>query len=149
MRVAGILVVAVVVAVIVVGCGSSENRDPVTTGRPVQGYHPERFPDIPLPPGYTLDQTHDQLATTAAGGLVRRYEVFLKARPDGRALTGTELLDWYDRQLVGLGWRPLGANAKSRSYRKQVSDHIGEDLLVATAGDSVSFHLRPWDPAAP
>jgi len=148
MRIAGFLVVAVV-ALVVVGCGSSENRDPVTTGRPVQGYHPERFPDIPLPPGYTLDQTHDQLATTAAGGLVRRYEVFLKARPDSRALTGVDLLDWYDRQLLAAGWRPQGANAKSRSYRKQISDLIGEELLVIATADRASFHLRPWAPTAP
>lgn len=139
------LVACAAISLVVGGCG--DNRDPMQAGKPVQGYHPERFADIPLPPGYSLDPDHDQLATTIAGGLVRRYEVFLRQRQDGQALAGTELLEWYDRQLVSTGWTPQSATADTRVFRRVLGPQLGEELTVKSKSGYASFHLRPWNPS--
>lgn len=126
-------------------CGGAK-RDPLSAGRPVQGYHPERFPDIPLPPGYALDPARDQLAVVVADGLVRRYEVFLVQRSDAQSRAGTDLLAWYDRVLTTTGWTPSAADDRSRTFSKQRSPNVGEELTVRAHGRVASFHLRPSTP---
>ncbi len=135
----------VLCALAVTACGSKP-RDPMSSGRPVQGYHPERFPDIPLPPGYSLDGERDQLAVAVADGLVRRYEVFLVQRKDAQSRSGPDLLAWYDRVLLDTGWTPTSADDRSRVFRKQRSPQVGEELTVRAYGRAASFHLRPWNP---
>jgi len=139
-----ILVVGLVAVALAVptGCGKAK-RDPMANGRPVQGYNPERFPDIPLPPGYALDADKDQLAVAVADGLVRRYEVFLTQRRDAKSRTGGDLLAWYDQVLISTGWTPVAADDRSRTFTKVRSEHVKEQLLVRASGRTVSFHLRP------
>lgn len=137
-----IVVLAAGVLAVPTGCGKAK-RDPMANGRPVQGYHPERFPDIPLPPGYALDADKNQLAVAIADGLVRRYEVFLTQRRDAKSRTGGDLLAWYDQVLISTGWTPVAADERTRTFTKQRSEHVKEQLLVRASGRTVSFHLRP------
>jgi len=141
------LAVALAITLSLTACGAAK-RDPLSAGRPVQGYHPERFPDIPLPPGYALDPERDQLAVVIAEGLVRRYEVFLVQRSDAQSRAGTDLLAWYDRVLSDTGWTPFAADDRSRTFRKQRSASVGEQLTVRAYGRMASFHLRPWSPGS-
>lgn len=130
------------------GCGSSASGPIARTPR---AYHPERFPDIPLPPGFMLAPGHDQLAVAMAGGVVRRFDVWMVAKPrQPDPLRGAALLGWYDERLPGLGWTPAAVSASEHRFRRTWQEGVGEELRVVLGGDdAVEFHLAPWTPPAP
>lgn len=144
-RLGGVAAILAFVAVLA-GCGDGRPSSPGTVPR---AYHPERFPDIPLPPGYMLAPGHDQLAVAMAGGVVRRFDVWMVAKPkQPDVMRPGELLAWYDARLPALGWTPAGVTAGERRFRRAWPEGAGEELTIAAAGSlsgpTVEFHLAPW-----
>ena len=144
---------ALVLLLLLVGCGG-DARAGGSSATP-RAYHPEHFPDIPLPPGYLLVPGHDQLAVAMAGGVVRRFDVWMIAKPKQTdVMRPPELLAWYDERLPALGWSPSFADSGEHRYRRVWPEGTGEELTIAAAGSfsgpTVEFHLAPWSaPARP
>jgi hypothetical protein len=142
---------AVALAAALGGCADAKRP---AAPAPPRAYHPERFPDIPLPPGFMLAPGHDQLAVAMAGGMVRRFEVWMVEKPGGTQATRPgEVLAWYDQRLPGLGWRPALATVGERRFRRLLDAAPGEELTIlasaSMSGTTVEFHLAPIPAAAP
>ncbi len=148
------LAAILILLALIAGCGGGR---PAAAGVAPRAYHPERFPDIPLAPGYMLAPGHDQLAVAMAGGVVRRFDVWMVAKPkQADVLRGAELLAWYEARLPALGWTAVaGGNASERRFRRSWPEGSGEELTIAAAGSlsgpTVEYHLAPWTegPAKP
>jgi len=121
------------------GCSEAERAAPLA--RP-DGFHPERFPDIPLPAGFAPDGSHDQLAMVIAGGQIRRFDVALIAKnPDadvGRALTR-----WRET-LPGLGWELVAGDSDSQRWLRRNATRVGEQLVINTGstGGKATVHVQ-------
>ncbi len=141
-RCLGAAVVAVAIALALAGCG---DRDEARIMPRPQGFHPDRFPDIRLPPGFTLREGRDQLAVTYAGGAVRRLDVSLIAKPDDHQ-DPDEAMAWFVRVLPKSGWGAIEAedDARVRSWRRPTMAGETEELLVETSrsGTRSTVHLR-------
>jgi hypothetical protein len=138
-------VAAALVAALLCSCMSS--RDPTLVAHRPSGYHPELFPDIPLPPQYVLDPDSDQLAVAYAGGAIRRFEVSMVQKANVPAQRPAELLTLYSSWLKRAGWAPVSQKDDEQRWRKEGADGATEELLVQ-AGRSgsrttIQFHLRP------
>ncbi len=102
----------------------------------------ERFPDIPIPPGFMPAQGEDQLAVSLGGGQVRAFSVTLESRP-GTQPDPVRILADLQRDLVSTGW----ARAPEGLWRK------GGEILTIDArrsGDATMLRilLRPAPVAA-
>ena len=138
---------AALAAILLAGCGGDDRPGQVSPTP--RAYRPEHFPDIPLPPGYLLAPGHDQLAVAMAGGVVRRFDVWMVSKPkQADIMRPAELLAWYDERLPGLGWTPAQAKSGEHRYRRTWPEGAGEELTIAAAGSmsgpTVEFHLAPW-----
>ena len=137
-------------ALLAAGCrGEGQRAQIAATPR---AYHPQHFPDIPLPPGYQLSPGHDQLAVAMAGGVVRRFDVWMVAKANQpEVLRPAALLGWYAERLPALGWTPAHAGSGEHRYRRSWPEGVGEELTIIAAGSlagpTVEFHLAPWSPA--
>jgi hypothetical protein len=140
---------ALLALLVLVGCGGAATRPPAAN-LPARGYHPELFPDIPLAPSFVLDPGRDQLAVSAGGGLVRRFDVGLLQKGDAKVQSPSEILDWYGRILPGLGWTAAGVASRERLFRRERSAEVAEILHVAAGnhGGVTGLDLR-LEPAAP
>jgi len=151
-RLRGVTAAATLTAMVMfTGCGQPTRA--ASNSAVPRAYHPERFPDIPLPPGYMLAPGHDQLAVAMAGGVVRRFDVWMIAKPkQAGILRAGELLAWYDERLPGLGWTPIAAESGAHRFRRLWPEGVGEELTIAAAGSlagpTVEFHLAPWSVTA-
>lgn len=96
-----VAVAVAVAAVFVVGCGAK--ADPRSGPAPA-AFDPERFTDIPFPPGYVPKAGEDQLAVSYADGALRRYHVVLAQSTDDEQYQDDELGEWYRRRLEARGW---------------------------------------------
>ncbi|MBA3846979.1 MAG: hypothetical protein H0X45_10080 [Planctomycetes bacterium] len=137
-----ILAGVVAVALLLVGC---DDRDEVGIVPRPQGFHPERFPDIRMPPGFTLREGRDQLAVTYAGGAVRRLDVSLIAKPDDHQAPA-EAMAWFARVLPPAGWRAVAAepDASERAWHRPTAADETEELQVVTgrSGTRATLHVR-------
>lgn len=122
------------------GCGDEERPKP----KPVVpvSFHPEQFPDIPVPVGYGFALGQDQLAITLAGGLVRRFEVTLERRDNAPPQNPAEALTEVKRLLPTTGWQLIAADDSTQRWSKSA------ELLVVETGRAASrttiqFRLRP------
>ncbi|HYE07791.1 MAG TPA: hypothetical protein VEL07_19895 [Planctomycetota bacterium] len=123
-------VAAVIVALMLAGC---DGRDEASILPRPQGFHPERFPDIRMPPGFALREGRDQLAVTYAGGAVRRLDVSLIAKPDDHQ-DPSEAMAWFARVLPPSGWRAVAAepDASVRTWHRRTAADETEELQVET-----------------
>lgn len=140
-------------ALLMVGCLIGCGSQPVARVAPNQqarGYHPERFPDLPLPPGFVLEPDRDQLAVSVGGGLLRRFDVSLVQKPEAKAQTTAQILEWYGTILPGFGWIPASTTARERSFHRVRSPEVAERLRVSahSSGGVTGVRLR-LEPAAP
>ena len=145
------LLASLAVALLLIGCGGDGQR--AQTAATPRAYHPEHFPDIPLPPGYQLTPGHDQLAVAMAGGVVRRFDVCMVAKANQpEVMRPAALLGWYAERLPALGWTAVQADAGEQRYRRSWPEGVGEELTITAAGSlagpTVEFHLAPWSPPA-
>lgn len=137
-----VLLGAALAAALLAGCG--EDR-PTAPERQPRAYHPERFPDIPLPPGFAIDPERDQLAVVMAGGLVRRFDVRVLEKPGPRQRPEA-VLAWYDDRLPALGWTPEQRTGGRRTWTRTHPEGVAERLEIAAEGalaTAVELRLRP------
>ncbi len=141
----GFVAIVLMAAILIIpGCGSDKRQGRPSS--PPRAYHPERFPDIPLPADFVIDERHDQLAMVMAGGLVRRFEVWMIEKEKAKSQSPAEVLGWYERVLPAQGWQRVPGGDRTRSWRKQAPEGAGEVLSVTAGGamrTTVRFQLRP------
>lgn len=113
------------------GCGRPAT-DP-RSAPPPAAFDPERFPDVPIPPGYVPRAGEDHLAVSHADGALRRYHVVLEHATEDEAFEGEELRAWLDRRLHARGWE-LGEDRWPRRqvWRKRGPGGQMERLLLET-----------------
>lgn len=123
------------------GCG--DERANGKTSNTMAGFHPEQFPDIPLPrSGYQLDPAFDQLALTTGGGLVRRFEVAMIQRENAPKQTPADLLGWYRRDLAATGWNLIESDETSQFWRKD-QDELRFETGRSSGRTTIRLRLRP------
>ncbi len=117
---------------LLVACGGKRESDPLIP--PPVAFRPWTIEDVPLPPGYTVDDVSDQLAITFAGGKARRMACQLQQIDPDRSLAADKLLSWYGRVLPGQGWRPVSEQMRRHSqvWRKDRADGLSETLRLET-----------------
>jgi len=147
-------VAAVLVVLGLAGCGGEpEARQGLRSS--ARGYHPEQFPDIPLPPGFVLDPDRDQLAVAVGGGLLRRFDVGMVQKFNAKPQSPTEIMTWYEQVLPNLGWIPDPSSGQQRVFHRHLSPEVSEILRVHadTSGMSTRVRLRlepaPLAPTTP
>ncbi len=123
---------AAVAALLLAACGGPRESDPLI--RPPVAYRPWTIADVPMPPGYTIDDVTDQLAITFAGGKARRMACQLQQIDPDRSFAADKLLLWYGQVLPGQGWRPVSEQMRDRSqvWRKDRADGVSETLRLET-----------------
>lgn len=122
-------------------CGSdSEPRQGVHGS--ARGYHPEQFPDIPLPPGFVLEPDRDQLAVAVGGGLLRRFDVGMVQKSNAKSQSPSEILTWYEQSLPNLGWIPDAGSGQQRTFHRYHSPEVGEILRLSADISGTSTRLR-------
>lgn len=121
---------------VLAGCSSRPDRLRVP---PPAAYHPDRFPDIPLPPGYVPSPEADHLAVSYGGGALRRYHTVLHQVLEDSDLAGGALLDWYARRLPQHGWELTATERDAQVWRRENAGGVGEELRLETG----RAHRRP------
>lgn len=134
-------------ALLLAGCWDDPPREAPRAPHPV-AFFPEKFPDIPLPGGYMMSPSADQLAVALAGDTVRRFEVSLERRPSAPPQSAGELLAQVKRDLGDRGWQLQSEDAAAQRWRKG-----GEELVVETgrtgSRTTIRYRLRPAQTPAP
>jgi hypothetical protein len=134
--------------VLTLGCGGPPPRQSTAASRPAS-FYPELFPDIPLLPGYVLDENEPPLAVAVAGGTVRRFEVALHLRTGARVRSGEQPFDWYGRVLPKLGWTPIATAGNRQEWRKS-AERLSLETGRRDGNPTIRFRLRPIpSPAVP
>lgn len=117
----------VLCAFIVAAC--SERAEPL----PPAVFDAAAFRDVPVPAGYRLDPTIDQLAISLADGAIRRYCATYMLPSNRKGPSSDELPDWYRDRLLIVGWSLVDEDhdqARQRWTRKN-SAGVDEELVVA------------------
>lgn len=132
---------AVLMALGLAGCGS-EPEVRLGLHSTARGYHPEQFPDIPLPPGFVLESNRDQLAVSVGGGLLRRFDVGMVEKPNSKPQTPSEILTWYEQRLPSLGWIPDPSTGQQRTFHRNHSAEVGEVLRLSADKSGIATRIR-------
>ncbi len=125
-----------ILSFLLAGCGGPERS---VAPQPIAppAFAAERFPDIPIPPGFMPALGEDQLAVSLGGGQVRAFSASLESRP-GTQPDPVRVLADLQRDLEAAGW----TRAPEGLWRK------GGEILTIDArrsGDATMLRilLRP------